>query len=226
MIARAARTGLACSMTLALVALVAPRARAEDRRSTADVVQDTSYAQFDMGGGFIQPNFSNTTFTTLDTWNGQHTYYHASGSQLGAPNPMGWIINVTAHLNPFSFRGIGLVTTAEFGGITGNTTQATSPFGAIDATNNSYWSVLAGPEAQLRLGSFFARAGVLGGGRYTQIDDYTAFEWRVALRGQFDWVIGDVRRKDTTLTLGLFGGADVVPALGWSGGLSLSIALL
>ncbi len=205
--------------------VVSSSAHAETAHSTADIVTDNAVVSLDAGGGVFQPNLAGSTFTTLDTWNGQHTYYHATGAALGFAHPMGWIINATIHAYPFSFRGIGLVSTAEFGGFTGNTTSGSSAFGPVDASNNSYWSILVGPEAQLA-GSFFARAGILGGGRYSQIDDFTSFEWRVAARGQVDWILGDVRRKDSTVTFGVFGGADLFPALGWSAGASIAVAFL
>jgi hypothetical protein len=213
------------ALAFAFVIIDAPCARAAEHASP-DIVRDDATASLDMGAGVMQPNLGQSLFTSLDTWNGQHTYYHATGSALGFAHPMGWIINVTAHAYPFSFRGFGFVATAEFGTFTGNTTSGASSFGPVDATNNSYWSVIGGPEAQFRVGSFFARAGLLGGGRYTQIDDFTAFEWRVALRGQVDWIIGDERRGGTAFTVGLFGGADVFPALGWSSGMSLSVAFM
>ncbi len=216
---------LAGGLIAAVVALASTSARAMEH-DTADVVHDDAFVSLDFGGGMIQPNLAQSTFTVLDTWNGQHTYYHATGASLGVARPFGWMLNATAHLYPFSFRGLGLVTTAEFGGFTSNMTSGNSAFGAIDTTNNSYWSVLAGPEAQFRLASFFARAGVLGGGRYSQVGDFTAIEWRIAVRGQLDWIIGNEKRGSTALTIGVFGGADLVPSFGWSSGLSMSVAFL
>lgn len=216
---------LAGGLLAAVIAFASTTAHATER-DAADMVRDDSFASLDFGGGIFQPNLAQSNFTVLDTWNGQHTYYHATGASLGVARPFGWMMNATAHLYPFSFRGIGFVTTAEFGGFTSNMTTGNSAFGPVDTTNNSYWSVLVGPEAQFRLASFFVRAGVLGGGRYAQVGDFSVMEWRIAARGQLDWVAGNEKRGSTALTVGLFGGADIVPSLGWSSGLSLSVAFL
>lgn len=188
---------------------------------------DAPVVAVDFGAGIMQPTYAATTFTTLDTFGGQRTYYHSTGASLGLVQPVGFLMNMTAHLYPFPFRGIGFVATGEVGSFTSNLGGGSSPFGPVDSSSNTYASGLVGPEAQMRVGSLFVRAGALGGGRYASIGDYSAAEWRIALRGQMDYAFtGEPRRGEASLTIGVFGGADLLPAFGWSTGVSIALAFL
>ncbi len=189
-------------------------------------MEDAPVVSVDFGGAVMQPNYTSTQFTTLDTFYGQHTYYHSMGPQLGVVRPIGMLMNMTLHVFPFAFRGIGFVATGEIGGFTSGLVGANTPFGALDTSNNFYASGLVGPEAQMRVSSIFFRAGLLGGGRYASIGDYSASEWRLALRGQIDYAFGDPKRNEAAFTVGVFGGTDFVPSFGWTAGLSLALAFL
>ncbi len=195
--------------------------------SRPDMIADTPVWSLDMGAGMMQPGYTNTTFGSLDTWNGQHTLYQANGASLGVAHPIGWSFWGALHVFPLPVRVVGLVTTMELGGFGANMTTGQTSFGAIDPSTNFYLSFLGGPEAQLRVSSFLFRAAALGGTRYTTVANFSALEWRVALRGQIDYsLVGDVRRGDTALTLGVFGAGDVIPAPGWSTGFTLSLSFL
>ncbi len=211
----------------AMLATATSAHAAESKTSSrADITADTPTWSIDMGAGMMQPSYTNSTFGSLDTWNGQHTLYQANGAALGVAHPLGWNFWGAVHVFPFPVRVVGLLTTMELGGFGANMTTGQTAFGAIDPSTNFYLSVMAGPEAQLRLGSFLFRGSLLGGSRYTTVADFSALEWRVALRGQIDYVVGDERRRETALTLGLFGAGDVFPAPGWSTGLTLSLSVL
>jgi hypothetical protein len=210
---------------LATACLLAP-AMALAAEKPVSGMEDAPVVAIDFGGGVMQPSYASTQFTTLDTFYGQHTYYHSMGPQLGLTRPIAAFMNMTLHVYPFAFRGIGFVATGEIGGFTSGVGAGYSPFGAIDTSNNFYASGLVGPEAQMRVSSVFFRAGVLGGGRYASIGDYSASEWRLALRGQIDYAPGDPKRHDAAFTFGLFGGTDLVPSFGWSAGVSLALGFM
>jgi hypothetical protein len=210
---------------LATAFLLAPAVALASEKPVSGM-EDAPVVSVDFGGGMMQPSYTSTQFTTLDTFYGQHTYYHSMGPQLGLARPVGFLMNMTMHVYPFAFRGVGFVATGELGGFTSALVAGTTPFGAVDTTNNFYASGLVGPEAQMRVSSLFFRAGLLGGGRYTSIGDYNATEWRVTLRGQLDYAFGDPKRNDAAFTFGLFAGTDFVPSFGWQAGLSLTLAFL
>ncbi len=188
---------------------------------------DAPVVSIDCGGGMMQPDLSNTTFTVLDTWNGQHTYYHSSGTSLGLARPVGFVFTTTMHLFPFAFRGIGFVGTFEIGGFTGNLLPGSSPFGYVDSSSNMFTSTLVGPEGQARIGSLLFRAAALAGDRYITVGDYSTNEWRVTLRGQLDYLLSPAHHGDSgAATLGLYGATDILPAFGWTAGTHLSFAFM
>jgi hypothetical protein len=188
---------------------------------------DAPIVSIECGGGMMQPDLSNTTFSVLDTWNGQHTYYHSNGASLGLAKPLGFIFTTTMHVFPFAFRGIGFVGTFEIGGFTGNLTQGNSPFGFVDSTSNMFTSTLVGPEGQARIGSLIFRASALAGDRYITVGDYSTNEWRVTLRGQIDYLLSTAHHGDSgAATIGVFGAGDVLPAFGWTAGTHLSFAFM
>jgi len=178
-----------------------------------------------MGSAVVQPTLATTLFSTLDTWNAQNTVYRYTGGALGAPRPIGFVYTMAMHVYPTSFRAIGLVATSEIGGFTDNMSAATTTFGPVDQSTTFYTSLMIGPEAQLRFGDLLWRGGVLGGFRYAEIGDFSAWEPRVAGRAQVDWVVGGERERGAVaFTMGLFGTVDVYPALGWSAGASMTVA--
>jgi hypothetical protein len=217
MTARRVAAGLAAAL------LVPSSARAE---APAKSLEEVPVVSADFGGSIVQPSLANTMFSSVDAWNGQHTLYQSPGSTLGLGHPIGATFDMTLHVFPFPFRSIGFMSTFQIGTFTGNTTTGTSAFGPVDTTNATYWSWVGGPEGQLRVKDFVMRAGVMGGGRYTNVGDFSAIEWHVMTRGEVDWVVGGERHNEGAFTLGVYGSADIVPSLGWGLGAAMSFAFL
>ena len=55
--------------------------------------------------------------------------------------------------------------------------------------------------------------------RLTTAGDFTAYEWRVATHGQGDYFFS------SGMSVGVFAGVDVFPALGWTTAVTLSLAM-
>jgi hypothetical protein len=191
------------------------------RRATSDVAP---WLALDCGLGVAQPTVGNTNFGELAI--GPSRTMPVTGATLGMHHPTGLLAYGTAHVFPFKLRSFGIVATIETVGLSpdGNT-NVNVPISAIGGSDNAptLTSVVAGPEAQARFGSFVVRGSALGGMRMTSYGDFTAYEWRLGFHGQGDWVFGG-RPGYSGLSVGLFAGADVYPSLGWSTGMSVSFA--
>ncbi len=210
---RAASCGVALAVSFGAPALAAAQ---DAHRSTNEAAP---FLSLDAGIGLAQSSLENTQFAVFD---GQHTTYHVTGATLGLRHPFGLLYNATAHIFPFTFRGVGFVTSFEGVSLNADQSASATPFGNASTNSNgpSIMGFLAGPEGQVRFGSILFRASGLGGMRATSVGDFTAYEWRLAVRSQADYLFGP-----SGFTLGVFGGADVYPALGWSVGTSISFAI-
>jgi hypothetical protein len=193
-------------------ALLAPhRANADDAVRSSDPLPVMS---LDLGIGLTQPTLGSTNFGSV----GQT---QVTGVMVGVNHPSGFLFYSTLHLFPFHLRNFGIATVTEVATLSPD--AAVSPLVgssvSYEGGGPSYFSLLVGPEAQARFGSFLMRGSLLAGTRITTAGDYTATDWRIATHAQLDYIWG------SGFSVGVLGGVDMFPALGFSAGVSLSLAM-
>jgi hypothetical protein len=199
------RLGMKNVLAALFVIAFATPVLAQDASRASTVVPPVVAVDFGMGASQI--GLAHSSFGSV------------KGVSLGLLHPSGLMFDTTLHVFPFKLRNIGFVTTAEML-LAGADGTPPSTIGT-DQTPTTM-SVIVGPEAQGRIDAFVFRAAALAGFRSTSYADFSSTEGRVTFRAQADWVFGDWRKGDAGLSLGTFASFDVVPALGWTWGLSFS----
>lgn len=174
----------------------------------------------DMGLGAGGPSFATTTLT--------YGAYKVTGADLGLAHSTSFLFSASTHYYPFAIRNIGFLATVEMLLMNGDGAVHDTPTGPIGNGKNddgpAYYSVLIGPEAQMRFGSVLVRAAVGLGWRDLVYGHYEALDFRLGGRAQVDYLFGGAHNT-LGLTAGLFGGVDALPGLGWTAGATLSYAL-
>jgi len=199
------------------IVCVVGNARAQDaERSVAELSPAMS---LDLGLGYAQPTLARASFGNVGST-------AVTGATLGLLHPSGFLFYGTLHLYPFHVRSIGIATVTEVVSLSPDGQVSPLVASNVDYSNNapSYFSVLVGPEAQARVSSFLFRGSVLGGMRITTAGNFTAYEWRVGTHAQIDYVWGD-EPHGMGMSLGVLGGVDMFPSLGFSVGGSFSLAM-
>ena len=163
----------------------------------------------DMGFGAGSPSFATTMLSD--------GAYRVSGASLGLAHDTSALFSASMHTYPFAFRHLGFLATVEMLLMSG-------PVSGKDGNGPAYYSVMLGPEAQARFGSFVVRAAALVGWRDLSYGRYDALDWRVGGRAQVDYLFGG-HPNSLGLTMGVFGGVDALPGLGWTAGATLSYAI-
>ena len=201
---------------VALVASSSALARAQDATKQNTMVLPVLV--LDTGIGASEPNLATTTF--------HYGGYSVLGSQIGFQNPLSLVYTSSLHIFPFSLREIGFIVTTETISRSSNGTYST-PTGTIgdDASSKTtYYSVQAGPEAQMRFDAFTFRVGGVLGWRDVSFDHYDALDWRAGVRGQVEYTFLGGRAGSSGLSIGLFANVDALPGFGWSSGATVTFA--
>ncbi len=150
--------------------------------------------------------------TTGGGWAGPPipSMYKAQGYSLGE------LLYGSVHVFPFRVRELGFVAR-------GDVTMLDSPDGK-SPTIAAPWifSVVGGPEAQTRAGAFMFRGALLGGARFYNAGVATIAEPRVLVHTQVEYALGG---GSSATVFGFVAGLDLVPAVGWSAGATMSFAI-
>lgn len=184
------------------VASISISARAQDTSHANP--EPLPYLSLDCGVGAAEVALGGSRFRSM------------TGAALGLRHPSGIVITGVMHVFPIpKFRNVGFVTSFEAASLT---PDGTVPSTISSDDSPSLFSVVGGPEAQARFGSFVLRGSAVAGFRMISFGDYSWTEPRVAARAQADFVFAG-------LAFGTFGSVDLVPALGWTWGVSVSFAM-